>query len=187
MFLNRRFFHSTSVRVERESETRFGSGVGCHASRNPLCCSDISKASCRLSSSRPPKPKEFIPRTNEAGRSPTPMKSANLQTLARCYLASTFGTSMSLCSQNLQECPFLTCHTEKNTNWNSINFLQGKRLEALATEHFHTIYLTHITCLPDHLLPHCPVLSRPGLGWIMNPARPTTEWRIHKICISHRL
>ena len=39
---------------------------------------------------------------------------------------------------------------------------------ALATEHFHTISLTYITC-PPTIFCLSPVLSRPILDWIMKP------------------
>ena len=58
---------------------------------------------------------------------------------------------------------------------------------ALATEHLHTISLTNITCLPTIF--SLTDLSYLGPFWIgvWNPARPTAEWRIHEVCISHRL
>ena len=40
---------------------------------------------------------------------------------------------------------------------------------ALATELFYTISLTQHHLSSDHLLPHCPVLSRSILDWIMKP------------------
>ena len=53
---------------------------------------------------------------------------------------------------------------------NSLSYQRRvSHVAVLVTEHFYSISLTYITLPSDHLLLHCPVLSRPFLDWIMKP------------------